>query len=331
MSTVFISYRRKTAAGEARALFNDLVAKLGKSSVFMDVHSIALGRDFRSVLHNTLESCDLMLVVIDKNWVQDKDEQGRTRLNDPKDFVRMEVEAALKRDIVVTPVLVQGASMPTASELPPEIADLAYRSGFELSHTRWESDFEEMMRRLNLKRPQPPKPPGILRWFIGGVAIMVAATAVIVSLTAKSTKGPPADSGVVEGPKIDLVPNAPPVPDPFLVSPPDSLWDHNQSDVLLKINGDEVKIIYVRPKPEMENQGARSGTRLFLGKRSGDALSGIAYRFDRRCGATAYEVRGLIVSAQKIVLDGRTPIGLDSSCRVIRYLPSDTLVFERKN
>src|ERR1700756_2401109 len=132
MTTVFISYRRETASGEARALFNDLVDQLGKNSVFMDVDSIALGRDFRSILQKTLGSCDLMLVVIGKNWAEVKDEQGKDRLRDPNDFVRMEVEAALKRDIVVTPVLVQGARMPTAEQLPAEIGDFAYRNAFEL-------------------------------------------------------------------------------------------------------------------------------------------------------------------------------------------------------
>jgi TIR domain len=89
MSTVFISYRRETAAGEARALFNDLVAQLGHNSVFMDVDSIALGRDFRSVLQDILARCDIMLVLIDRNWVGVKDELGRTRLENPSDFVRL--------------------------------------------------------------------------------------------------------------------------------------------------------------------------------------------------------------------------------------------------
>jgi hypothetical protein len=154
MSTVFVSYRRQTAAGEARALFNDLVARLGQSAVFMDVDSISLGRDFRSELNKTLTACDLMLVVIDKDWAAAKDESGRVRLENAGDFVRMEIEAALKRDIVVTPVLVKGARMPAAEELPAEIRDLAYRNGFELSHNRWESDVRELIRRLNFDVPE---------------------------------------------------------------------------------------------------------------------------------------------------------------------------------
>jgi formylglycine-generating enzyme required for sulfatase activity len=150
MSTVFISYRREITAGEARALFNELLQKLGKNSVFMDVDSIALGRDFRGALQKTLESCDLMLVLIGRDWAEVKDEEGRPRLQNPGDFVRLEIEAALKRDIVVTPILVQGAHMPAPEQLPAEIRDLVYRNGFELSHNRWESDFAEMIRRLNL-------------------------------------------------------------------------------------------------------------------------------------------------------------------------------------
>src|ERR1700719_2364231 len=150
MSTVFISYRREITAGEARALFNELLEKLGKNSVFMDVDSIALGRDFRGALQKTLESCDLMLVLIGKDWAEIKDDEGRPRLHNPGDFVRLEIEAALKRDIVVTPILVQGAHMPAPEQLPADIRDLVYRNGFELSHNRWESDFAEMIRRLNL-------------------------------------------------------------------------------------------------------------------------------------------------------------------------------------
>jgi len=153
MSIVFISYRRENTAGEARALFNDLAARLGENSVFMDMDSIALGRDFRTVLQETTASCDLMLVLIGRNWADAKDEGGRVRLENPADYVRLEIESALRRDIAVTPVLVQEAHMPTPEDLPGEIRDLAYRNGFELSHNRWESDVGEMVRRLGLDGP----------------------------------------------------------------------------------------------------------------------------------------------------------------------------------
>lgn len=159
-NAVFISYRRETASGEARALFNDLARLLGNRSVFMDVDSIALGHDFRNVLQETLSSCDLMLVLIDQGWIDAKDDQGRIRLGNPSDFVRLEIEAALKRDIVVTPVLVRGARMPNAEQLPEEIRNLAFRNAFELSHSRWGSDFHEMIRRLGLDGAGADEPGG---------------------------------------------------------------------------------------------------------------------------------------------------------------------------
>jgi len=156
MGTLFINYRRGETAGEARALFNELAATLGKDSVFMDVDGIALGRDFRQVLHERLASCDLMLALIGRDWINSKDASGRRRLEDPTDFVRLEIEAALKRNIPVTPVLVQGAQMPGVEHLPEDIKDFAFRNGFELSHNRWESDLQELLKRLGLGKRQDP-------------------------------------------------------------------------------------------------------------------------------------------------------------------------------
>ena len=154
MTTVFVSYRREETAGEARALYNELSTKLGKDSVFMDVDNIALGRDFREILQEHLASCDLLLVMVGRGWLDIKNAAGKIRLEEPSDFVRLEIESALKRDIPVTPVLVQGAQMPTVNQLPGAIRDFAYRNGFELSHSRWESDVAEMCKRLGLVKGQ---------------------------------------------------------------------------------------------------------------------------------------------------------------------------------
>lgn len=173
MGAVFISYRRGETAGEARALFNDLVVRLGKDFVFMDVDNIALGRDFRQVLYENLASCELMLVLIGKNWVDAKSESGRRRLEDPGDFIRIEIGAALKRNIPVTPVFVQGARMPAVEQLPEDIRDLHYRNGFELSHNRWDSDVQEMIKRLGLSKQQGVAAP---RWIGLPVAELGAKT-----------------------------------------------------------------------------------------------------------------------------------------------------------
>jgi len=150
VGSVFISYRREDSEGQARALFQDLVARLGRDSVFMDVDSIGLGRDFRQVLQERLATCDVMLALIGRDWLDGKDTSGRRRLDNPGDFVRMEIAAALKRNIPVTPLLLHGAHMPTVEQLPEDLSELAYRNGFELSHNRWESDVQELVKRLGL-------------------------------------------------------------------------------------------------------------------------------------------------------------------------------------
>ena len=150
MGGIFISYRRGDSEGQARALSLELAKYVGDKGVFMDVDSIALGRDFRRSLHESLESCDAALALIGPNWLDSKDVAGRRRLDDPTDIVRLEIATALQRNIPVTPVLLQGASMPAEQVLPDDIKELAFRNGFELSHARWHSDVREMAQRLGL-------------------------------------------------------------------------------------------------------------------------------------------------------------------------------------
>src|SRR6476620_9598523 len=112
MRTVFVSYRRGDSEGQARALNSELVGLIGKDSVFMDVDSIALGQDFRRILHDRLASCELMLVLIGPSWLDAKDTSGGRRLDSPTDLVRQEIAAALKRNIPVIPGLLQDTRMP---------------------------------------------------------------------------------------------------------------------------------------------------------------------------------------------------------------------------
>lgn len=151
MSGIFISYRRSDSQGEAGRLFDDLANQFGEQSVFMDVSAIEAGRDFRKAIEEGVAKCGVLLVVIGLEWLDAKDEAGTRRLNDPSDFVRIETASALKRDIPVIPVLVRGARMPCAEQLPPELKELAYRNCIELTHARWKSDVQlltEALRRL---------------------------------------------------------------------------------------------------------------------------------------------------------------------------------------
>ena len=94
-ATVFVSYRRGPAAGSAGRLYDAITARLGEDSVFMDVDDIEPGADFVEVISETLAGCRALVVVIDPDWLAAQDQYGRRRLDDPRDFVRLELEIAL--------------------------------------------------------------------------------------------------------------------------------------------------------------------------------------------------------------------------------------------
>jgi hypothetical protein len=148
MRAIFISYRRNDAEGEAGRLFDDLVREFGDQSVFMDVSTIEAGRDFRKAIDESVGSCGVLLSMIGTNWLDAKNEAAERRLDDPADFVRLETASALKRDIPVIPVLVRGAKMPTAGQLPDDLKELAYRNAVELTHARWNSDVQLLIKAL---------------------------------------------------------------------------------------------------------------------------------------------------------------------------------------
>jgi TIR domain len=122
-SRVFISYRREDSGYPAGWLFDQLAASLGADRVFKDVDSIEPGDDFAEVISDAVSSCAVLLAVIGDRWLAAADEDGR-RLDDPGDFVRLEIEAALTRGVRVIPVLVGGARMPRPAQLPPSLASL---------------------------------------------------------------------------------------------------------------------------------------------------------------------------------------------------------------
>jgi hypothetical protein len=157
MRAIFISYRRDDTEGQAGHLFNDLARSFGKDAVFMDVAAIEPGRDFRRVIDDHVASCGVLLTLLGRGWLNATNEAGQRRLDDPMDFVRLETAAALKRDIPVVPVLVHGAKMPRADELPDDLKELAFRNSVELTHARWDSDMEVLIKAL---RPYVQAQPG---------------------------------------------------------------------------------------------------------------------------------------------------------------------------
>ncbi len=142
---IFISYRRDDAA-YVTGHINDLLRKeFGDEAVFTDVDNIALGVDFRAVLDETVSQCQVLLAVIGSGWLTAADRDGQLRLQDPADFVRIEIESALKRNIPVIPLLVSGAKMPAVEELPESLRGLAFRNGTQI---RPAPDFRVDMARL---------------------------------------------------------------------------------------------------------------------------------------------------------------------------------------
>jgi hypothetical protein len=142
---VFISYRREDSPDVTGRIYDRLVQIYGKDSVFKDIDSIPFGTDFRKYLSSAIGQCEAVLVVIGEHWLTVTNADGKPRLEDEGDFVRMEIEAALERSIPVIPLLVQGASMPGESVLPPSLKALAYRNGVYVRH---DPDFHNDMDRL---------------------------------------------------------------------------------------------------------------------------------------------------------------------------------------
>lgn len=143
-SGIFISYRREDSAGHTGRLYDRLAAHFGDEQVFMDIDQIEPGEDFVQIIEEAVGSCDVLLAVIGRRWLTAGDDNAR-RLDNPNDFVRLEIAAALRRDIRVIPVLVQGAVMPRQDELPDDLSALARRHALELSDLRWKHDINQLV------------------------------------------------------------------------------------------------------------------------------------------------------------------------------------------
>ena len=115
---IFISYRREDSSAWAGRLSDHLSNHFPSKQIFMDVDSVDLGEDFAKAIEKTVGSCDVLIAVIGKGWLSSCDQEGKRRLDNPDDFVRIEIATALKREIRVIPVLVDGTSMPRSTTFP---------------------------------------------------------------------------------------------------------------------------------------------------------------------------------------------------------------------
>ncbi len=141
----FLSYRREDAAGHAGRLADHLLDRFGQGSVFMDVESIEAGADFTAEIERAISGSEAVLVLIGPGWSEAPTSSGGRRLDEPADFVRREIEAALSSGVRVIPVLVGGASMPAEADLPTSIGALARRNAIELQDRRWREDVDALV------------------------------------------------------------------------------------------------------------------------------------------------------------------------------------------
>ena len=142
---IFISYRRADSTDVTGRIYDRLKEHFGKSAIFKDVDSIPPGVDFKEHLEKAVGKCKVFLVVIGDRWLEAKDEKRRNRLQDPDDFVRIEIESALKRNIMIIPLLVRGALMPAEVKLPSSLRKLVYRNAVSI---RPDPDFHADIDRL---------------------------------------------------------------------------------------------------------------------------------------------------------------------------------------
>ncbi len=189
---VFVNYRRQDTAGHAGRLYDRLAAEFDDDAVFMDVRGIEAGADFADRIHATVTECDVLLAVIGPSWLA-PGPTGDRRIDDPVDLVRAEIRSALVAGVPVIPLLVGGATMPTADQLPDDVRQLARTNALEISDARFSTDVDGLVATLRRIKPRQQRRvdgvsrPDVLverRWALLAFALLGILAGFIVSRTA---------------------------------------------------------------------------------------------------------------------------------------------------
>lgn len=158
MAQIFISYRREEGSPYARMLFDSLSRHFGAENVFYDHKAIEPGLDFQEVIQEELKACDVLIALIGDDWLTYTSADGVRRIDQSEDLVHQEIAAALRRKIRLIPVLLRGAGMPKAEQLPEALAKLANRNAIELTEAKWEYDQQRLIEILQkVLGGAPPK------------------------------------------------------------------------------------------------------------------------------------------------------------------------------
>ena len=146
--SVFISYRRDDSSGYTLAIYEKLKSALGDEGVFMDMDDIPHGENFAKHIEKVLNKADTVLVMIGKGWLNASNAKGR-RLDEPGDYVRMEIATALSKDLRVIPVLLRGAEMPTPETLPEDLQDLCMRNAIRIHDDQFDASIQRLIQSIS--------------------------------------------------------------------------------------------------------------------------------------------------------------------------------------
>ena len=238
---IFISYRRDDSAGYTRAIYDQLAERFTQERIFMDVDAIEPGLPFDEVITQAVSRCEILIAMIGKHWMEQQPNVG-PRINDENDFVRLEIAAALSRNIRVIPVLLDGAGMPSEELLPEPLRALARRNAIEISGgTRFRSDVDRLVEAVskalgesNVPSSQEPSRPHRIAqyWVLGGLtAIAIFSSSAYFYLSTKNVSQP--DNGRL--PHYTSVPKKP--------VPPPNTNNETGSDLCKELDGKSINFI----------------------------------------------------------------------------------------
>lgn len=313
-SRIFVSYRRADTQQAAGRLADDLGQHFGAEKVFRDVENIGLGLDFSDALNHELESCGVMLALIGSRWLSVTDEAGQRRLDNPDDWIRQEIATALRRNIRVVPVLIDGAALPPADALPEELRPLVRRQGLDLADARWRGDLSRLIQTLERlpgfeplaaaapgraaaapSVPEAPKGRNKLVWWGGGaVAALVLLIAGLngggsneASTAGEGTSAPAATRDTTATPAPGVAPTAA----ALAALPAEDLaalagdWrqEHTENQLNLTRRGTDFDVIYKGGGAKVFGQGswADGALTLRIGQQGKPARPSIECRLSR--------------------------------------------------
>lgn len=283
-SSIFISYRRDDTAWPARQVYDVVAREFRADRVFKDVDNIEPGEDFVQSIGSAVAACDVLLVLIGPRWLSTSDVHGSRRLDDPNDFVRLEIRTAIERNIEVIPITVDDTPMPQPADLPTDIAALARRQAIEISPVAL--DVKRLIKAVrgamvrqshkalppvwvspDVERPITPVSPdvvlpargapepdrrldrvGLAASFAGGLVLIVALVLVLVLGVTGSV---PAASALPDDHMVVPISVAGGEPDLWVVSrdggqPIRQLTTSSQPDLLPNLSPDRRTVVYRR-------------------------------------------------------------------------------------